>query len=196
MTNRLYTQREVSKIFSDVPNKTLIYWARQGLVEWVAETRDARGIARLYSYWNLFQIGFVRELAGIGFSIESIREIMNNNFKDFRIEKKYVIDDKGEEVEESLPSEFHYSGFRPEYFIVLKGAWERGFGKTKTIMTAFSNFTKDDPFQLNFGHFDKNRDDYDQKPKANDMSITATIIINLAAVKLHVNNSIEKANLD
>ena len=126
MPNRLYTQREVAAIFTDVPNKTLIYWARQGLMEWVAETRDARGIARLYSFWNLFQIGLVRELAGIGFSIENIGVIMEQFFKDYPREKKLVINDEGEEVEAGLAKRIFLFRIYAKIFYYFEGGIGEG----------------------------------------------------------------------
>lgn len=192
MSNRLYTQREVSQIFSDVPNKTLIYWARQGLVEWVAEMRDARGIARLYNYWNLFQIGLVRELAGIGFPIESIREIMDGSFKDFPPEKRYVIDDEGEEVEAGLPSEFFSIEDRLKYLIIVKGSIERGW--PKTLVIARSNLTEKDYFQLKIG-FHGERTGTAEKWGNKIIHTTTSIIINLFAIEDYVTFCIEKSSL-
>jgi len=80
---KLYTQNEVSKIFPDVPNKTLIYWARQDFVEWAEEVEDGRGIHRKYSLFNLYQIAIVRELAGIALPAFLIRYTMDKYFKDF-----------------------------------------------------------------------------------------------------------------
>jgi len=194
MTEKLYTQREVSAIFSDVPNKTLIFWARQGLVEWQTETRDARGISRLYNYWNLFQFGLVRELTGMGFSIESIRYIMEAMFKDRPEKKRPIITDEGEEVEPGLPSEFFTLGYMPAYFIILKGASERGLTETKIEMIAFSNFSEDDPVQFSFG---RQENAAEQKPmKLGDTIITAYIILSLVGIKTHLNECIEKANLN
>src|SRR5271157_5875753 len=80
---RSYRQNEVQQIFSDVPGKTLIAWARQGLVEWESETKDGRGLHRNYSFWNIVQFAVVRELANIGLSSYTIRSIMDSWFKDF-----------------------------------------------------------------------------------------------------------------
>ena len=198
MSDRPYTQREVSDIFHDVPNKTLIYWARQGLVEWVAETRDARGIARLYSYWNLFQIGLVRELAGIGFSIEIIRDIMDRMFKDYPQKRNTVINDEGEEVEEGLPSGFFYSGDMPTYFIILKGALARGIEQSKIELMALSNLTKDDLFQLHFSSPKEEKKDVTKRfgEKNSHEIITTFIIIDLSGIKENLDDLIEHASLD
>jgi DNA-binding transcriptional MerR regulator len=80
---RSYRQNEVQEIFSDVPGKTLIAWARQGLVEWESETKDARGLHRNYSFWNIVQYAVVRELASIGLNSYTIRTVMDSWFKDF-----------------------------------------------------------------------------------------------------------------
>jgi DNA-binding transcriptional MerR regulator len=198
MSDRPYTQRKVSAIFCDVPNKTLIYWARQGLVEWVAETRDARGIARLYSYWNLFQIGLVRELAGIGFSIEIIRDIMNRMFKDYPQKRSAFINDEGEEVEARLPSEFFYSGDMPTYFVVLKGALARGIEQSKIELMALSNLTKDDLFQLHFSSPKEDKKDVTKRfgEKISHEIITTFIIIDLSGIKENLDDLIEHASLD
>jgi len=79
-----YKQKDIQKIFPDVPGKTLIYWARIGLIEWDSETRNARGVHREYSLWNLFQIAIVRELTDLGITYDLIRWAMDLYFKDFR----------------------------------------------------------------------------------------------------------------
>jgi DNA-binding transcriptional MerR regulator len=80
---RFYKQRDIQKIFDDTPGKTLIYWAREGFVEWVGETKDARGLHRTYSFWNVIQFAVVRELAEMGISFITIRMVMDLWFKDF-----------------------------------------------------------------------------------------------------------------
>ena len=122
MPDRLYTQREVASIFRDVPNKTLIYWARQSLVEWAAETRDARGIARLYNRWNLFQLGLVRELAGLGISTENIR-LQMGGFKDFP--QSYTYDNEGNEVPRPPASESFYSESGSLHLVIIKKVTDR-----------------------------------------------------------------------
>jgi DNA-binding transcriptional MerR regulator len=180
MHNSLYTQREVSKIFPDVPNKTLIYWARQGLVEWAAETRDARGIARLYNSWNLFQIALVRELAGLGIFIEKIRRIMSF-FEDFPAEGHYSCDNEGNKVLETcLRSEFFSSENGLKYkLIIIKKMDDRGWQEPTIIGT--SNLTDDnDLFKREFGLL---------------MNIHTTVIINLSTIHDYVDCYIKKADL-
>lgn len=161
------------------------------MVEWQTETRDARGISRLYNFWNLFQFGLVRELAGMGFSIESIRYIMEAMFKDHPEKKRFVITNEGEEVEAGLPSESFSEGHMPNYLIILKGASERGLTEPNVEMIAFSNFTKDDPVQFSY------RDTPEQEPvKLGDTIITASVVLSLIGIKAHLNECIKKANLN
>jgi DNA-binding transcriptional MerR regulator len=193
MSERLYTQREVSGIFLDVPNKTLIYWARQGLVEWVAETRDARGIARLYNRWNLFQIAMVRELTTLGLSLENISGVMNRMFKDYPPgENRYTHDDEGRKVLKGLASEFFSSESRLNYLIIVKGSGERGW--PKTIVTGLSNLTEQDSFQLRYGWLGKSKDTGKSR-KFFDTIITTYVLIELDAIDEYVTSCIEKAGL-
>jgi DNA-binding transcriptional MerR regulator len=196
MPNRLYTQREVAAIFTDVPNKTLIYWARQGLMEWAAETRDARGIARLYNFWNLFQIGLVRELSGLGFSIGNIGVIMEQFFKDYPREKKLVINDEGESVEAGLASEFYYSGYMPKYFIIMKVVDSRS-SSNQIVLSGYANLTEDDPFR--FAWYSKDRlDEYnEEEDKTDDVFNTTSsyIIIGLFVIKRYIKKRISEAIL-
>jgi DNA-binding transcriptional MerR regulator len=82
LRGRIFNQGDVGRINPDVSRKTLFAWAKWGLFEWVAQKSDARGIHREYSLWNLYQIGIVRELAGLNVPLEMIRIIMDRYFKD------------------------------------------------------------------------------------------------------------------
>jgi DNA-binding transcriptional MerR regulator len=177
MSNRLYTQREVSIIFSDVPNKTLIYWARQGFVEWAAETRDARGIARLYNHWNLFQIGLVRELAGLGIPVQWIRMIMSG-FKDFPPGGHHTYDEEGNEIKMRLPSEIFASGDALDYLVIIKKMGDRGW--KEPLLAGTSTLKRDDIFKRQYGTLMKTR---------------TTITINLSSIEAYVTISIKEAGL-
>ncbi len=87
---RIYTQKEVNLIFDDVPAKTLLYWARHGLIEWAGEKNDGRGIVREYNLWHLYQIAVVRELAEMGLSYITINFVMGNFFKGYLFENDRV----------------------------------------------------------------------------------------------------------
>jgi DNA-binding transcriptional MerR regulator len=121
----LYTQKEVSEIFSDVLNKTLIYWARQKFVEWAEEVEDGRGINRKYSFYNLYQIAVVRELAGNGVPSSHIRYIMDKHFKDYVESSPLVPESAG--FREIKPSK---SNVMEKYLIIPKIVLLRRFGRT------------------------------------------------------------------
>ena len=179
LQNRLYTQRELSLIFTDVPNKTLIFWAREGLVEWVAETQDARGIARLYNRWNLFQIALVREIAGLGIPLKQIKIIMSW-FEDFPTERHYEYDDEGNKIiQKLLPSEQFCSeeGFKYK-LIITKNMENRGWQQPSII--GVSKLTNGDLLMTEFG---------------SEIDFHTTVIINLSAIHIYVDSKIEKAGL-
>ena len=79
--DRIFSQGKVGRINPDVSRKTLFVWGKYGLFEWAAERRDARGVQREYSLWNLYQIGIVRELAVLNIPLENIRIIMDRYSK-------------------------------------------------------------------------------------------------------------------
>ncbi len=75
---RLFNQREVNRIFSHVPIKTLRWWGLQGLYTWISQSYDKRGISREYEIANLYQIGILENLSSLDVSITTIRIIMNS----------------------------------------------------------------------------------------------------------------------
>jgi len=174
---KLYTQRELSHIFSDVPNKTLIFWAREGLVEWVAERRDARGIARLYNRWNLFQVALVREMAGLGISIRFIRLLMGA-FKDFPRRINY--DKEGNEtIEDKLQSGKFLSEEGLKYkLVILRNLYDRGW--QEPVMSFTGKLTEDDPTTEIF---------------SSHMESRTIIIISLAAIYYFVEYLVKEAGL-
>lgn len=67
----LYSQGDLKKIFKHIPANTLLFWAKEGLLSWTDETRDARGIHRKYSLDDLVRIAFIEELLSVGYSTEA-----------------------------------------------------------------------------------------------------------------------------
>jgi DNA-binding transcriptional MerR regulator len=176
---RLYTQRELSRIFPDVPNKTLIFWAREGLVEWVAERRDARGIARLYNRWNLFQVALVRELAGLGISIRFIRLLMGA-FKDFPPERHHSYDEEGNKIYEKCLRSEHFSSEEGLKYklVILRNLDDRGW--QEPVMSFTGKLTEDDPTTEIF---------------RSDMESGTIIIISLSAIYYFVEYLVKEAGL-
>jgi hypothetical protein len=79
-TEKLFTQKEVNKIFSHVPSKTLRWWGMRELYGWADQVNDGRGIHRLYELDNLYQIGIVEELSSLNIPVEFINKIMRKRF--------------------------------------------------------------------------------------------------------------------
>jgi hypothetical protein len=75
-----FSQKDVNQIFSHIPSRTIRWWGLMGLYQSSSETRDGRGISRLYSGDNLYQIGITEQLADVGIPVNIIRAIMNKIF--------------------------------------------------------------------------------------------------------------------
>lgn len=74
----LYSQGDLKRIFSHIPANTLLFWAKEGLLTWTDETRDARGIHRKYSFNDLVRVGFVEELLSLGYPNRMIDAFVTN----------------------------------------------------------------------------------------------------------------------
>ncbi len=68
-----FTQSEVNKIFSYIPPRTLLSLATTGVIEWIDEVQDGRGIHRIYSLANLYQIAVATQLSLVGFSYNFLK---------------------------------------------------------------------------------------------------------------------------
>lgn len=79
-TNHLFTQKDVNKIFSHIPSKTLRWWGMRDLYGWADQVNDGRGIHRLYELGNLYQIGIVEELSSLNIPAEVINRIIRKHF--------------------------------------------------------------------------------------------------------------------
>jgi hypothetical protein len=77
---KIYSQREVNKIFSHIPSKTLRWWAIRDLYGWANQVNDGRGIHREYELGNLYQIGIAEELSSLNIPVETINRIMRKHF--------------------------------------------------------------------------------------------------------------------
>ena len=79
---KLFTQKEVNKIFSHIPSKTLRWWGMRDLYGWADQINDGRGIHRLYKLGNLYQIGIVEEeLSSLNIQMGTINRIMCEHFR-------------------------------------------------------------------------------------------------------------------
>lgn len=80
IAKKIFTQKEVNKIFSHIPSKTLRWWGMRDLYGWADQVNDGRGIHRLYELGNLYQIGIVEELSSLNIPVEVINRIMRKCF--------------------------------------------------------------------------------------------------------------------
>jgi hypothetical protein len=72
---KLYTHKEVLRIFPNLKTRTLISWSEKGLMSPAIEA-DGTGSMRRYSFKNLIEIGVIRELIDYRFSHDVIRPII------------------------------------------------------------------------------------------------------------------------
>ena len=80
ITQKVFTQREVNKIFSHIPSKTLRWWGMRDLYGWANQINDGRGIHREYELGHMYQIGIVEELSSLNIPVGTINKIMRKNF--------------------------------------------------------------------------------------------------------------------
>ncbi len=80
IAKKLFTQKEVNKIFSHIPSKTLRWWGMRDLYGWANQINDGRGIHREYELGHLYQIGIVEELSSLNIPVDAINRIMRKHF--------------------------------------------------------------------------------------------------------------------
>lgn len=83
-----FSQSEVNKIFSHIPPRTLLSLATAGVVEWVDEIQDGRGVHRIYSLANLYQIAVATQLSLVGFSYNLAKSLVLDKLKGFDAQGK------------------------------------------------------------------------------------------------------------
>jgi hypothetical protein len=80
-TKKLFTQKEINRIFSRIPPKTLRWWGTMDLYGHVAFAMDGRGTHRTYELGNLYQIGIVEELSSLNIPSRNISRVMTKHFR-------------------------------------------------------------------------------------------------------------------
>lgn len=73
MTTRTYTTAEVAHM-SGFSVRQIGYWARQGIIVPSVQQAHGSGTRRRYSFDDLLQLRFVRQLMSHGWSVQKIRE--------------------------------------------------------------------------------------------------------------------------
>jgi hypothetical protein len=164
---------KLPKIFPDVSRKTLFLWARLGLFEWAGEERDSRGIKRLYSLFNLCQVGLVRKLAGLNTPLDMIMLIMDKYFLD-HIQRPALLPKLPGESSE-LPSK---TDVMTKCLILSEDKRKRGWVGKSVSGFALREFSQ-------VGKYIKTNPD-----------LTTFIVVNLPAIVKDVHASIKEAGLE
>lgn len=73
VTNHTYSTREVAKL-SGFTVRQIGYWANQGIIVPSVQQAHGSGTGRRYSFDDLLQLRFVRQLMNHGWSLQKIRE--------------------------------------------------------------------------------------------------------------------------
>lgn len=76
-----FYQKDVNKVFSHIPPRTLLSLATSGVIEWIDERQDGRGVHRIYSLANLYQIAVATQLSLVGFSYDSVKRLVMDKLK-------------------------------------------------------------------------------------------------------------------
>ena len=80
MDKKLFTQGEVNRVFDHIPTSTLLFWAKNEVITWSGESRDGRGVHRLYSREDLYLLGLVEELTILNLPLITIKDEVVNPF--------------------------------------------------------------------------------------------------------------------
>jgi len=84
---KTFSQGDVNQIFGYISHRTLHSLAIENVIEWVDERHDRRGVHRIYSLANCYQIAIATQLALTGLSYTKIKAlIMDRYFKGFDTE--------------------------------------------------------------------------------------------------------------
>jgi len=73
LTSKIYTTAEVA-LMSGFSVRQIGYWAKQGVIVPSIQQAHGSGTRRLYSFDDLLQLRFVRQLMNYGWSLQKIRE--------------------------------------------------------------------------------------------------------------------------
>lgn len=73
MTTHIYTTAEVARL-SGFTKRQISYWAREGIIVPSIQQAYGSGTRRRYSFDDLLQLRFVRQLKKHGWSLQKIRE--------------------------------------------------------------------------------------------------------------------------
>ncbi len=75
-TSRIYSTNEFA-LMSGFSVRQIAYWAKQGIIVPSVQQAHGSGTRRRYSFDDLLQLRFVRQLRNRGWSVQKIREAIN-----------------------------------------------------------------------------------------------------------------------
>lgn len=75
-TSRIYSTNEVA-VMSGFSVRQIAYWAKQGIIAPSVQQAHGSGTRRRYSFDDLLQLRFVRQLRNRGWSVQKIREAIS-----------------------------------------------------------------------------------------------------------------------
>lgn len=76
ITSRIYSTNEIAQM-SGFSVRQIAYWAKQGIIVPSVQQAHGSGTRRRYSFDDLLQLRFVRQLRNCGWSVQKIREAIN-----------------------------------------------------------------------------------------------------------------------
>lgn len=85
MDNRRFNQGELNKVFAHISPRTLLSWAKLGILPWADEVVNGRGKIRLYDMENLYQVGLIEELSSVNAPLELIKVVLSKLLEEKRI---------------------------------------------------------------------------------------------------------------
>ena len=87
LMHQTFLQGDVNRIFGYISHRTLHSLAVKNVIDWVDERHDRRGVHRIYSLANCYQIAVATQLALTGLSYPNIKTlVMDKYFKGFDTE--------------------------------------------------------------------------------------------------------------
>jgi DNA-binding transcriptional MerR regulator len=67
------SQKQINQIFPHLSPRTILSWAKGGLLEWAEASEDGRGILRKYHLESVYQIAIIEELSSLNVPMEVIK---------------------------------------------------------------------------------------------------------------------------
>jgi DNA-binding transcriptional MerR regulator len=76
MYAKRFNQKDLARIFPHISPRTLLSWAKLGILGWADETVNGRGRIRHYDLENCYQVKLIEELSSLNVPLDLMRVIM------------------------------------------------------------------------------------------------------------------------